>query len=155
MKSLSILAAALLAFPCLLSAQTNSSAAPGYRDPGTATIYAVVLPGGGQLYSGETGRGLLLLGGSSAAILAGTALSSEASCKYDASSPYGLSCKEANRTPLTVGMLASLAVWGYGIFDAKKSAERQNLKRGRKAMNVAPIVESVDSRTVMGLQVAF
>jgi hypothetical protein len=50
---------------------------------GTATIYSVVLPGGGQLYSGEVGRGLMLLGGSSAAILAGSALSSEATCKYD------------------------------------------------------------------------
>lgn len=126
---------------------------PSYRDPGTATIYSVVIPGGGQLYSGETTRGLLLLAGSSAALLAGNVLSSPAKCDYDSS--FSLSCKEANNTPLTIGMLASLGIWGYGIYDAKKSAERMNLKRAHHTARFEASFDIRGSQSKFGVRIGF
>jgi len=144
------LAALMILLPFAANAQQKD---PSYRDPGTATIYSVVLPGGGQLYSGETTRGLMLLGGSSAAILAGSALSSPAKCDYDAA--FSFSCKEANNTPLRIGMLASLGIWGYGIYDAKKSAERMNLKREHHTARIEPTFDVRGSQSVVGVKIGF
>ena len=155
MKMKVLLTVVMLALPIAASAQRAASTDPSFRDPGTATIYSVVLPGGGQLYSGETGRGLMMLVGSSAAVLAGTALSTQATCTYDASSFSGLSCKQANRLPLTIGMLGSLGIWGYGILDAKKSAERQNLKRAHRVSRIEPVMDVGVSRATVGIGIAF
>src|SRR5689334_23319578 len=144
------LAAVMMLLPFAANAQQRD---PSYRDPGTATIYSVVLPGGGQLYSGETTRGLILLGGSSAAIFAGSALSSPAKCNYD--NTFSLSCKEANNTPRTIGVLASLGIWGYGIYDAKKSAERMNLKRSHHTARIEPTFDVRGSVSTLGVRIGF
>jgi hypothetical protein len=34
----------------------------GYKDPGVATLFGVLITGGGQMYAGRTGKGLALLG---------------------------------------------------------------------------------------------
>jgi len=154
MRSGRLLSALLIVMPAVAAAQ-GIKPDPSYRDPGTATIYSVVLPGGGQLYSGETKRGLAMLVGSGAAVLAGTALSSPATCDYDPSSFSGLSCKEANYTPRTIGLLAYAGIWAYGIFDAKKSAERQNTRRSKQAGRIEPLVTRVADKTILGVQLGF
>lgn len=159
MKTLLVLTGALILAPVGAYAQQPAAAGiQGYRDPGIATLYSVALPGGGQFYSSETGRGLLILGGSSAAVVAGTALSREASCKYDGSSPYGVACDEANHIPLTIGLLASAGIWGFGIWDARKSAERHNAKLSEKprgSINADPVVVFGAHKVSVGTRVVF
>src|SRR6478752_5348303 len=91
------LASALVLLPAHLRAQAAvplmvgpAQAAVGHRNPDTATLLGVLLPGGGQMYAGRTGKGIALLALSTGAVVAGAALSRKGSCSSyvpDPSSP--------------------------------------------------------------------
>ena len=34
-----------------------------YKDPGTALLWSILIPGGGQIYNGQVGKGLLFMAG--------------------------------------------------------------------------------------------
>jgi hypothetical protein len=135
------------------TASAQSTQPAGYKDPGTATIISVLIPGGGQMYSGETQRGLTLLGIGVGGLVVGTALSaSSVGCDAD-------SCDtETNLLPLAIGYLAYLGSWAYGIMDADDSAERMNAKH-RMAVGraeVAPAVSVAPSGSAqVGINVRF
>jgi hypothetical protein len=138
-------------------ATAQQAQAPGYRDPGTSTLLSLAVPGGGQLYSGETGRGLALLGGGLGGLILGTAMTTNSiggSCDYDA-----LTCSDdTNYVPMAVGYLAFFGTWIYGIIDADDSANRSNVKRGLAqvlAGTVAPVVSTSSDGTRMGLSIRF
>lgn len=129
-------------------AQAQATQPIGYKDPTTATLFSFLLTGGGQMYAGEVGKGALLLGTSVAAIVAGAALSTDASCDayFD--------CEDANLTPLYVGAGVSLATWIYSLADASKAAARANAKLSRQA--VMPTVSpGAGGSTRLGLAVSF
>jgi len=112
---------------------------PGFKETGTATLWSVLITGGGQFYAGESGKGLALLGGSLGSVILGAALSTDATCDI---SGFNISCNEANFTPLYAGIGASLALWIYGIMDAPKAAKRTNAKNGyvqRNPFKIRPI----------------
>ena len=56
--------------PALLPAPQDDNK-PGKKDTGTATLISVLITGGGQIYTGETNRGLLLLGGGLGSVVVG------------------------------------------------------------------------------------
>jgi hypothetical protein len=125
------------------------------KDPGTATLIAVIVPGGGHMYSGETSRGLMLFGVGVGGVIVGTAATlsstgvtcSEFSCRDD-----------TNYFPLLLGYGAYLGSWIYGIVDAGNSAHRMNAARGLAALPVNPqlmVQRRDDRRVALGLQVAF
>lgn len=128
----------------------------GYKDPGTATLMSVVVPGGGQLYSGDTRKGLTLLGVGLGGLTIGTMMSF---------SSMGLSCgdtsceSEGSALPAVLGYVAYLGSWVYGIMDASDSAHRMNAQRGLARVipvNVAPVVALDRSGgTQVGLTVRF
>lgn len=111
-----------------LTAQTSVLGFPTppaeYKDPGTATLLSVLCPGCGQLWAGDTHRGALLLAIGWGAPLVGITISS-GTC---GSGTCGLA-------PMTLGLLAWLGAWGYGIYDAGPTARRMNALHG-----VAPSV---------------
>ena len=76
LSCLSLLTLLLAAAPTL-RAQPSPDARP--VRPVTATVLSVVVPGGGQLYAGETVKGGLILVGVGAALTAGTTASYAAS----------------------------------------------------------------------------
>ena len=125
----------------------------GYKDPGTSTLLSVLVPGGGQLYSGETGRGLTILGVGLGGLVLGVAATS---------SSVGVSCDDdfdceddTNYLPMAAGYVAYFGSWIYGIIDADDSANRMNTKRGL-ARSVAPVVApSSRGGTEVGLTVRF
>ncbi len=43
-------------------AQSSKKDLPGYKAPTVSTLLSVIVPGGGQLYAGETTKGATLLG---------------------------------------------------------------------------------------------
>lgn len=153
-----VLFAALLTFSLATPAASQSTAPrPGYKDPGTSTLFSVLIPGGGQLYSGDTRRGVTLLGVGLGGLTLGVAMTAGSvgvSCDDD------FSCKDdTNYAPAALGYAAYLGAWLYGIIDASDSAQRMNTKHGITAVlpqGVAPVV-AVDTHggTKVGLNVTF
>jgi hypothetical protein len=97
----------------------------GYKDPGTATLFSVLLTGGGHFYSGDSKKGAVLLGIGLGSLIAGAAATS-ASC--DA---YSCSTSTA---PIVVGSLVYLGTWIYGIADAGSAARRHNAAVGLRTV---------------------
>lgn len=115
----------------------------GYKDPGTATILSVVITGGGQLYSGDTRKGVMLLGIGMGGVTLG----------------YTLAIQSGSAAPALLGYAAYLGSWIYGIMDASDSAQRMNAKNGLAGVlpaNVSPVV-SLDRSggTQVGVSVRF
>lgn len=102
----------------------------GYKDPGTATLFGVLVTGGGHFYSGETGKGLALLGIGAGSYLAGFAATA-ASCNSS-----GTDC--TNVAPLLAGAGVALGTWIYGIVDADDAARRTNVERGFEVTAAGP-----------------
>lgn len=88
-----------------------SNSTVGYRNPTTAWAYSFLIPGGGQFYNGETGKGVAMLG-----IYAGSV-----GCFILGLDVYPLSYVGL------VGMLAT-AIWTQ--VDAPTSANRINRQNG-------------------------
>lgn len=133
----------VLALVCAVStpAAAQQAAGPGYKDPGTAMIVSVLIPGGGQLYSGETGRGLTIMGVGLGGLVLGVAATTASvgvSCDDD------FNCEDdTNYLPMAAGYLLYFGSWIYGIIDADDSAARMNAKRGLARVlpeNVSPVV---------------
>ncbi len=109
---------------------------PGAKDEGTATILSIVIVGAGQMYAGDTKRGLLMLGGAYGAIIAGAIISTSASCSFTDS----LDCTDGSTVPLAIGALAALGIWIYGIVDAAPTTRRMNKARGLAYGPISPTV---------------
>lgn len=121
---------------------------PSRKEPGTATLVSILVTGGGQMYAGDTKRGLMMLGGSFGAIIVGAALSSGVSCgDYSCSSSY---------TPLYLGALAAVGIWVYSIVDAAPTARRMNQRNGFRVGGLTPTVRSgATGTTHIGVQLSF
>ena len=112
-----------------------------YKDPGTARLMGLLLPGGGHFYSDETDTGLLIFGAGLGAPLVGfelTRTSEEQDCPEGATTPSDCQITR-NYTPLYVGLAVGAAAWGLGILDADNAARRANERNGITA-RVHPIV---------------
>jgi hypothetical protein len=116
-----VLSAALSVLAAAAPAAAQQPHVQNFKDPGTATVLSVVVPGGGQFYSGETGKGAAILGVGMGGLVLGVGLS-------------GVSCSDSScsthTAPLLLGSLAYLGAWIYGIADAGHSAERMNTLHG-------------------------
>jgi len=137
-----IIAVLLLAVAAPARAQQHPER---YKDPGTATLLSVVIPGGGQLYSGETGKGAAILGVGLGSFIVGSADPGSCDSNFNCGS---------NVAPLVIGSLVYLGAWVYGISDASGSAKRMNTKNGIARVipdNVSPLVAPSASGTHVGL----
>jgi hypothetical protein len=142
--------------PALAQQVNNPAMQAGYKDPGTSTLLSVVVPGGGQLYSGETGKGLALLGVGLGGLTVGVAMTSSSvgvSCE-------GFSCEDdTNYVPMALGYVAFFGSWIYGIIDADDSARRMNVKRGLAGLipeGVTPVLGPTGrGGTELGVSVRF
>jgi hypothetical protein len=127
MRSL-IALAALLTAGSLAAQQTQP---PGYKDPGIATVASILVAGGGQMYSGETNRGLTIFGVGAGSFLVGTIASATS----------------GSSAPVLLGWGVYVGSWIYGIADASKAADRHNATLKRVAeLPIRPIVVAGNSR---------
>jgi hypothetical protein len=132
-------------------------------NPRTATRRAMLFPGGGHFYTGESGRGAALLGVAAGSVLAGVLLSSSGGtctpqapgdgCEYDPDT-HEYRSGDANRTPLYLGLAAAAGAWVYGILDASNSAARRNGRSAASGSMPLPLVSlNGEGRAVFGLRV--
>jgi hypothetical protein len=129
MKKKMLMAAAMLCVMAAGHAAAQDTRHPGYKDPGTSTLLSVLVPGGGQLYSGETGKGAALLGVGLGGLTLGVAMT--AGSVGSSCSETSFSCKDdTNYLPMALGYVAYLGSWIYGIIDAGDSARRMNARHG-------------------------
>lgn len=148
-KTLSALTFLIAVSTAPLAAQERTE--PAYdKDGGTATLLSVLVTGGGQMYAGETTKGLMLLGGAIGSVVAGAALSSyEEECDPN-------NCDQVwDYTPLQIGTLAALGFWVYGIVDADDSVERMRAKSASLPAVLPTLAEGADGSTRVGVSVRF
>jgi hypothetical protein len=137
----------------------RNDAAPGspppaylYKSPGTSAILSFLVPGVGQMYNGQVGKGvgLLLVSTTGAAVALSAAAASSTSCDF-----YG-SCN-TNTAPILIGGGVFFISWIYSIFDAYGSAKRIDAQRGFRvgSIPVRPYVGAQPGgRTAVGLSLA-
>ena len=116
-----------------------------YKEKGTATLISVLITGGGHFYTGETGKGLTLLGVGIGAPVAG-ALISASTCDYVSNDV----CYGGNVAPALIGLGIGVGAWIYGIADAGDSVDRVNQKNGY-VVSIAPTVVPSQSGAQPGL----
>lgn len=87
--------------------------APSRREPGTALLFSLLLTGGGQMYNGQTGKGLLMLGG---VITSGLL--------------YGSAVQNQGPSAGTPWLVAALGIATWSVVDAYTAAEAINREKG-------------------------
>lgn len=119
--------------PTPYNASPQNYRTASFKDPGTSTLIGVIVPGGGHIYAGEMGKGLMLLGIAVAGPVVGAAVSAstvEFSCD-------GWSCSDdTNYVPYALGAVVAVGAWVYGIIDADDAAHRVNQRNG---LAIAPV----------------
>lgn len=103
-----------------------------YKDGTTATVLSVLITGGGQMYSGEVGKGVTMLLVGVGSVVVG----------YAASGCDEYGCNDT--AGLTAGYAGALAVWIYSMIDAHSAAARHNALAPRTALveRVSPMIAS-------------
>lgn len=109
----------------------------GYKDPTAATLFSVVLPGGGQMYAGETGRGFLILAGAFGSLIVGGAIAGDD--------------QENEEVGGAIAAIGFLSFWIYGMIDAGDAAHRTNEKRGIEIVELAPYIQPDHEGSKVGL----
>lgn len=124
----------LLATGRELSAQHQIGIAP--KDPSVAQLYALLCPGCGHLYTGETVKGAMIATVSVGAIFGGMVAQfnqePEIVCKQT-TNPFEFGqceTKGASLKPFLVGSAIGLAGYLYGLIDAGPSARRMRAREG-------------------------
>ena len=118
-----------------------------YRDPGTARDYAFVVPGGGNVYSGEYVKGAALAGAALVAVFRGVDKITDPNCGGGFLLALYVQCAKLETSII-------LASYVYGIFDAPRSAERMNTKRAalqsiRSSASLAPSIGAGQSASIV------
>ncbi|HEU5183334.1 MAG TPA: hypothetical protein VFU01_02125 [Gemmatimonadaceae bacterium] len=124
-----VLAACLLATPAAVAQQGHE-----LKSPTAARLVGLVVPGGGHMYAGEVGHGILYMAGIPGVLLAG-ALADAPVCALEA-----LGSSECERNGLwTASLIVAGAAWAWSIFDAGRAAHRTNARRaGRTSLLIEP-----------------
>ena len=106
----------------------------GAKSPTTAAVLGII-PGGGELYTGNTAKGIIILGGSAAALAAGFLITSEESspaqpqmiesCEDTFCVLQVANVSEVTTTSLAVvGIAVAGALWAYGLVDGIRTAKK-------------------------------
>jgi hypothetical protein len=121
--------------------EAREARAVGGKSVGTAAALGVVVPGGGQFYTGSTGKGAAVLAGSAAALAAGYLITSDevlsvsysatqaGDCSEPGSCTFEVTKTEEVKTTrnLVYGAVAAGAVWVYGLIDGIRSAKNSQI----------------------------
>jgi hypothetical protein len=118
------------------------------KDAGVATLLSVVIPGAGQLYAEETGRGLAFLVGTAAFVTIGYEIGKKPIAPIlvgPITIPGDPGHVDAG--PVIAGCALGAALWIWSALDAGPAARRTNAKRAR--------VSVIPTRGGAGVRIAF
>ena len=149
MRRLILLLFLVLGLTRLVAAQV---APVRYRNPSTAVAYAFLIPGGGHLYAGETGKGLTLATIGLGSLVGGYLLATRCQSSTEALD-YGTSSSSdcGPRTgPLLAGGAVYMVAWVIGMTDAGPAAKRANTRHG---LAIVPLIQP-GTATRLGLRIA-
>jgi len=132
---------------------------PGYykttlspKDPSTAFLWSFFFAGAGEMYAGETGKGVALFTVSTGGgLLALAAIEAHISC---VSGPFGESGCEENSSAHNLAVLGAVAwigPWIYSMTDAGPAARRWNERHGLATASIAPVVRKTAHGREFGL----
>lgn len=94
---------------------------PHEKSPTVARVIGIV-PGAGHMYAGETGRGLLYMGGTAGLFVVGAA-----AMLGECMASVGPQ-EDCGNTTGNVVTAAILGLWGWSIYDAGRAAHRTNAR---------------------------
>lgn len=145
-------------FPALLvglltGPGASAQVGPPAKDPGTARLLSVFIPGAGHLYAGEPLRGVGMTAASAAAL--GWGLIGSNVFAWDGTCASG-NCinpdEDPDYTQLYVGLGVAGAIWLVSVFDAPRAARRANERTGLlAAVSLHPVGIPADAGPWPGL----
>ena len=118
-----------------LSYELPASARASEKDPGIAIIIGILIPGGGQIYAGDTSKGLTILGIGYGSLLAGNILA----------------VSTGSWELALLGYAGYLGATVYGILQATDDVEAANRRNG---FAVAPSVMRTEGGYAGGLSLS-
>ncbi len=139
----------VLLLPLHAPAQTTDNRAPesdDLKNPRTAQLITLAVPGGGHIYAGETATGIGTLFISAAAIGAGAFYSN---CVWQSGDG---TCSKA---PLYVGLAVHTGNWILSLLDAPDAARRHNrrLRRSAASIDAQPVATLHADEPAAGVRV--
>jgi hypothetical protein len=99
----------------------------GPKSGATATLFGILLPGGGHFYAAESGRGAIFLVGTAFAF---SYAFSDPRCKRPFDDVRSCELEEKNQFGLAASLIATAALYGFSVWDAHRAAHRTNVRRG-------------------------
>src|SRR5512142_140965 len=142
-------------------AARSSAAAPSaivhQKSATTATVLAVLAPGVGHMYTGETGKGVALFGIGVGSMIFGSYMW-QRGVTHDIVNCESLDCAAEGTVKQAgwayAGTAIYLATWVYGLADAGSSAHRVNERAARRTVSFAgATLEPVAGPTPQGFAV--
>jgi hypothetical protein len=108
-----------------------------FKDPNVATSLSFLFPGGGQYYSGMSGKGLAITALAIGAPIIGYADVNRQPSYDCGTSRFGAQyiCGRRDYTPAAIGLGVGITAWLYGIATAGTDAQRWNLAHGVRFVN--------------------
>lgn len=109
-----------------------------FKDPNVATSLSFLFPGGGQYYSGMSGKGLAITALAIGAPIIGYADVNRHPSYDCGTSRFGAQYFCGGRrdyTPAAIGLGVGITAWLYGIATAGTDAQRWNLAHGVRFVN--------------------
>jgi hypothetical protein len=109
-----------------------------FKDPNVATSLSFIFPGGGQYYSGASGKGFAITALAIGAPIIGYADVNRQPSYDCGTSRFGTQFVCGGRrdyTPAAIGLGVGITAWLYGIATAGSDAQRWNLAHGVRFVN--------------------
>lgn len=107
------------------SGQAVPSAPERYRNPAVAGVLSFAIPGAGQAYNGQWGKGLGVLGATVGFAALGGTVNDQARRDFEACKPtVSTPCEE--KSGGDVFYFVAVGSWVYGILDAAFTADHLN-----------------------------
>jgi hypothetical protein len=132
--------------PTVNTSPSNSTVPFQFKDGTTATLLSVLITGGGQMYSGEVGKGVVMLIAGVGAVVIG----------YSASGCDQYGCNDTG--PLVTGYAVAFGIWLGGVIDAHNAAARHNAKapRAMSFKTMTPVIsQGAQGTTRVGVDLRF
>lgn len=149
-----VLLAFFVTFPFVASAQ-SATLPVGYKDPGVAAVFGLIIPGAGQFYSERPVKGALVLAGYAGSVIAGLTVYQRSLDDCTTTPPPNpvFSCN-VKYGALWAGGLGAAVFWLGGAISAVGDAHRHNESLVRST-SLRPLIDYRGDAMRVGVRASF